>query len=140
MTCTFNPAKLHQELLDAGLPATSVRIHDDSSCEPIFSRKLTAQEIKTADQVIDTHTPHTHTITPSKNILKGDDLDSVTFVVETDPELDAVYVNINGAMLNVPLVDGQGTFELLSDTPGDVLRITGHDADLPGAAASVYVI
>ncbi|MBT3202297.1 MAG: hypothetical protein HN350_20550 [Phycisphaerales bacterium] len=134
-----NVDKLFRELQAYSLPVRSVRF-TGGQYEPVYSRDLNELEKSAEAAALAAHDPVDHSISPVLVFLKGDDTHSVELVVTTDPDLATVALDIGGEELVIDLVEGVGTFDMTSDTPGAELLITGRAGALPGAGARIYVI
>ena len=140
----YNLEKLFAQL-QAALPAGSlvgVGWHADGS--PRLDWDLaytpTPADLAAAQAIIEAHDPISHTISPDLTFLKGDDIHAVTITVATDPALDSVDLDVCGQPLAIALVEGRGSFQITSDTPGALITVAGHDGSMGSVEARIYVI
>ena len=130
---SYNPAKLHEELRDAGLPLISVRVYEGTGYEPVYSQPLTAPELLTEAEILSAHDPIDHSISPEIVVVFAGK--TVTFNLVTDPALDSVDIEIYDrndranslVVTTVPLSEGLGVLEVETslETAGTVMVVTG---------------
>ena len=128
---TYNIAKLHDELVTAGLPCIGVYAVDTEyvNIGINYGRSLTPSEQEQADEIIAAHDPVEYTLQPEQQLIVANGLHVAkitTSVKYADPLPKTDIIIINGIEQEIDLVDGSAIIEITSTTPGTVFALEYH--------------
>lgn len=133
----INKTKLDKELKAAGIP-----IHGVGESEKViridFKPEATQTQRDQAQAILAAHDPIDYSISVSKEFIRGDRVDSS--VVKIVAGGASVNVLVNGVSQSVALVDGVGSFEIVSPSPNTTITITGVSGGLAAVSATIHVL
>lgn len=114
---TFNPEKLHKELVSASLPITGCNMHG----EVWYLSDQTPEQLATAEAVKLAHDPIEYSITTDRTVILADGVTAATVSITSDPADSTASITVNGTAYDVALSEGTGTQEIAADTEGVIL-------------------
>lgn len=131
----INTPKLSAELLAASLPISGVDSDANITWQPGHPSPAEAAQ---AAAVVAAHDPNPYAITSHTKRIAANGEDAAVITVCSTGESAALLVN--GAPVDVQLVNNIGTLLVTSDSPGTTIHVTGASTPLSNHSATVYAI